>query len=334
MIKVALFVVAIALSGFLGCAPSKNLQGSRVPGIDILKSSENVRTYNSGYDATFRAVVDALRQIDDSSAKLVKHSQGIVVFKKPDGAGAVTVRVKKIDERSTRVEISAKTRRKFLVRGGDQQTRDAFFVQLDELLGVTAPREIMDQPGESKEAARTLSGKTAEPDKSPLINRLRDELQLEEDKSFLERLSYDELLLLDRRLRALHLASAQKEELAGKCAACYIDLARLYHDSGSYGRSAEALKIALGIDPDNAVAHCNLGEIYKHLGLFEKALDELLEAKRLNPELSDTYINLGIIYDDHIIDDGKALENYKKYLELGGDDERVLDWIGAIEKKA
>ncbi len=80
------------------------------------------------------------------------------------------------------------------------------------------------------------------------------------------------------------------------------------------------------------MARCNLGDIYKHLGLYEEAVRELNEAKRLDPKLSDTFINLGIIYDDYIVDDQKALENYRRYLDLGGSDKQVLEWIDAIEK--
>jgi hypothetical protein len=38
------------------------------------------------------------------------------------------------------------------------------------------------------------------------------------------------------------------------------------------------------------------------------------------------------MYDDYINDNAKALQFYKKYLELGGADKQVLDWIEAIEK--
>ncbi len=138
--------------------------------------------------------------------------------------------------------------------------------------------------------------------------------------------------VLEHKLRAFSSVAADKKKLAERCAACYIDLARLHHDAGRYARSAETLKIALTIDPDNAVAHCNLGEIYKHLRLFDDAIRELNEAKRLNPQLADTYVNLGIIYDDYIIDEQKALGYYKQYIELGGTDKQVLEWIGEIDK--
>jgi tetratricopeptide (TPR) repeat protein len=66
--------------------------------------------------------------------------------------------------------------------------------------------------------------------------------------------------------------------------------------------------------------------------LYEQALEHLDQARLLDPELPDTFINLGIIYDEHLDRDNEALENYRRYVELGGADERVQEWIGEIEK--
>ena len=313
-----------AVSAIAACAPTAKLKAPGIPDIDILKSAENVRVYHADYETVFRASLSALRRIDDASAKLVKHSEGMIVFKKPKDTGMITVIVKKADEENTRVEISAKNRREYGLDGGDGDTRDAFFEELDKLLGI-AEAEASGRAGESAAAAETL------PDKTPILSSLRKQLQLDEGESFLDKLSYEDLVLLDSRIGLLSSISAGNEELPQRCAACYIDLARLYHDDGRYKRSAEALRIAVSIDPINAVARCNLGEIYKHLGLYEKALQELDEAARLDPDFADTFINLGIIHDDYLSDDAKALKNYKRYLELGGADGQVLGWISEIE---
>jgi tetratricopeptide (TPR) repeat protein len=165
-----------------------------------------------------------------------------------------------------------------------------------------------------------------------LLTRLAQTLQLNENDQFLRKLSDGELALLQGRLESLQKFAEKQDEISGKCAACYVDLARLYHDSGQYARAAEALKAALAVEPESALAHCNLGEIYKHLNLVDDAIRELDLAKTLNPELTDAYINLGIIYDDYLINDQKALECYRRYLSLGGSDKQVIEWIKAIEK--
>jgi tetratricopeptide (TPR) repeat protein len=331
--------VAIAVTGMVilsGCSPLTNLKAPRISDVNLLKSSKNQRTYQADYDTTFRAAVDALRQVDNGSAKLVKHGEGLIIFNKPNDTGTITANVTKIDERTTHVELLAKDKRRFWLDDTDEETRDAFFAELDERLSSTSAREPNTAASQPEQPlppeAQPAPRNEVQQDRSLLLAKLRRQLQLGEENGFLDKLSYNDLFILDQRLETLNSIAAEKKELAGTCAACYIDLARLYHDAGQYARSAEALKTAIGVEPDNAVAHCNLGEIYKHLGLFDQAIRELNEAERLNPDLPDTYINLGIIYDDYVVDDQKALGYYKKYLELGGSDDQVAEWIGAIEK--
>ncbi len=332
MNKIGLAVMLAAVSAFVACAPTSKLKAPGVPDLNVFEAAENARTYRASYETTFRAALDALRRIDDASAKLVKHSEGIIIFKKPEDAGAITVKVTKASEETTRVEISAKHRRKYWPAGRDEETRDNFFAELEKLLGVDGSTE---GDSEADGFGRTDEGSTqadTEPDKAAVLSDLKERLQLEGEKSFLDRLSYEDLVLLERRVESLSSISAENDKLTRRCSACYIDLARLYHDDGRYKRSAEALGIALSIDPENAIIHCNLGEIYKHLGLYEKAIRKLEEASRLDPEFPDTYINLGIIYDDFLPDEKKALENYRKYIDLGGADEQALVWIRRIEE--
>jgi tetratricopeptide (TPR) repeat protein len=335
MRKVGLVFGAVVLAWTAACGSMKSVKPSRVSDLNFLKSSENQRTYEADYDTTFRAAVDALRQIDNNIAKLVKRDAGLIVFKKPDNAGTITAELKKIDERTTRVELVAKNDRRLWLDANDRETAAAFFAQLDRLLAEPPSDESGTAAGE---AGRPVNRKAQAPPeesqegRSPLLVKLRQKLQLEEEASFLDKLSYEDLVILDQKLGAVDSTVEEREGLARNCASCYIDLARVYHDAGQYARSAEALKTAITIEPDNAVAHCNLGEIYKHLRLFDDAVRELEEAKRLAPDLPDTYINLGIIHDDYLIDDQKALEYYNKYLELGGTDKQVLEWISAIER--
>jgi tetratricopeptide (TPR) repeat protein len=333
IVAAGLFVLFASVA----CGSVRGLKSPQTSDTGIAKPSKNVHIYQADYDTTFRSALDALRRVDTGSAKYVKHSEGVIIFKKPDEAGTVTARVERIDERSTLVELSAKNRRKYWLDGGDKDTRVAFFAELDKLLGV----EMIDTGGgDTSESApavevapASMAPASVEPsDKAELLAGLRRELLLGDQEDLLDKLSYEELSSLDTALQSYGSVTAEKEKLARRCAACYIDLARLYHDSRRYNRSADALKIALSIAPDSAVAHCNLGEIYKHLGLYDEAVRELNEAKRLDSELPDTYINLGIIYDDYVVDDQKALENYRKYLELGGADKQVSGWIERLEE--
>jgi tetratricopeptide (TPR) repeat protein len=218
----------------------------------------------------------------------------------------------------------------------DKKARDAFFMEMDKLLKPslsaqtgsekTSETKVVAEQDQSHQETKSAGVRDA------LIAKLKQELGLKDEDVFLEKLADGDLQKLDERIQSSDAVAGERKELSMKCANCYVDMARLFHDGGQYERAADALKIAIATDPQNAVAHCNMGEIYKHLRLFDDAIQELNEAKRLNPDLPDTYINMGIIYDDHLGDDKKALEYYQKYLELGGTDKQALEWIKSIEK--
>ena len=324
MYRIGLAVMLIVVAGCVACAPTSKLKEPGAPDPNVLESTENARVYHARYEPTFRAALDALRQVDNTAAKLVKRSEGLIIFKKPGDAGSVTVKVTRASEEATRVEISAISRRKYRLDTLDEETRDRFFSKLEKLLGIAASGEAGAEedvlPGQSGEEPAL-----AEADRARVLSYLKQWLRLEGEQSFLDDLSYDDLVILERRVESLSAITTEKDRLTRRCSACYIDLARVYHDDARYNRAAEALEIALSIDPESAVVRCNLGEIYKHLGLYKKAVHELEEASRLDPEYADTYINLGIIYDDFLLD------SYRKYIDLGGEDEQALVWIKELE---
>jgi tetratricopeptide (TPR) repeat protein len=335
--------IAIVVSLFLavGCSSAGNLRAPNPSDLNILKSSKNQRTYRADYDTTFRAAVDTLRRIDDTSARMVQYDAGLIVFKKANEAGTITARVKKLDEQTTHVELTAKDQRRYWFDDGDEQTRDAFFAMLDELLGSTPVAEspgeaVTEEPATAAEEPAAAAEVEAPQDqgRQAVLTQVSQRLGLDENAPLLAKLSSAELATLNERLNALGATSEETHAIATRCAACYIDLARSYHDQGEYSQAEEALKVAIEVDPENAQAHCNLGEIYKHLHRFDDALRELNTARELNPDLPDTYVNLGIIYDDYVVDDQKAIENYRKYLELGGTDKQVPEWIDKIEKES
>jgi len=347
----ALVVMAIALLHSCSTINTRIMPGA--DGGGLFGSDENERIYATSYDKTFRACVDTLRRMDSGSAKLIRFNEGVIVFQQPD-EGKIEVHVRKLDEEKTIVYFSAKKERKFWFDGADEQTRNLFFQGLDEqlapsaLTAVAAPQpeisksmlaeEVKPKPEAPKPESPPLE--TAQPVPEPpaenlyknlLLAQVHQALQIQGNMDSLEDLPVEDLARLSERLQSLRKSETSISTMSGKCTACYIDLARVYHDVGQYARAAEALKAALAVEPDNAVAHCNLGEIYKHLNLIDDAIRELNAAEALNPQLPDTFINLGIIYDDYVNDDRKALQCYRRYLSLGGSDPQVLDWIKIIE---
>jgi len=58
----------------------------------------------------------------------------------------------------------------------------------------------------------------------------------------------------------------------------------------------EALKQAIRINPDYAVAHFNLGLTYDELGRYNEAIEAYKQAIKINPDDSSTHKSLGVVY--------------------------------------
>jgi Tfp pilus assembly protein PilF len=53
------------------------------------------------------------------------------------------------------------------------------------------------------------------------------------------------------------------------------------------------------------------------------------DAVAVNPNYADVYLSLGELYADHIKDQPKAVEAFRRYLDLGGNNARAR---AAVEK--
>lgn len=96
-----------------------------------------------------------------------------------------------------------------------------------------------------------------------------------------------------------------------------------------------ALKRAVDINPDNAVAWNELGRTERQLDNAEAARDAYRQAIALDETLAEAHLNLGLVLDQPLNDAQGALTHYRRYLELsGGDDLRVLVWIAELEQQA
>ncbi|MGC8840253.1 MAG: tetratricopeptide repeat protein [Candidatus Sumerlaeaceae bacterium] len=104
-------------------------------------------------------------------------------------------------------------------------------------------------------------------------------------------------------------------------------------------RQAETrLQIALEHVPNYPPALARLGDVKKRLAsdvdhalrkkFYREAENYYLQAIDADPKNPDFYLALAILYHKNLKDTRKAVENYKKYLELGGKDKAtVAKWI-------
>jgi len=132
-------------------------------------------------------------------------------------------------------------------------------------------------------------------------------------------------------------------------------------------RALAAWRRAVEIVPWHPSVHYNLGVLHAKAGRLDDAIAEYERAVELNPRLTKAYfnlgnacmareeyrraarayeaatntprgharshLNLGILYQQHLLDDRKALHHFIAYLRLGGSDQRVLNNIRRLQEK-
>lgn len=90
-------------------------------------------------------------------------------------------------------------------------------------------------------------------------------------------------------------------------------------------------KLAVQHAPNNPDSHYTLGLIQEKRGNYVEAERAMRVAVAVNPNYADVYFSLGELYSDKIKDQPKAVEAFRRYLELGGNDARAR---AAVEKAA
>lgn len=90
-----------------------------------------------------------------------------------------------------------------------------------------------------------------------------------------------------------------------------------------------AANLAVQHAPNNPDSHYTLGLIQEKRGNYAEAERAMRQAVTVNPNYADVYFSLGELYADHIKDQPKAVEAFRRYLELGGTDARAR---AAVEK--
>lgn len=109
----------------------------------------------------------------------------------------------------------------------------------------------------------------------------------------------------------------------------------LAHFQLQQGELAEqAFQQAIARNPDDSVAHNHLGIIQRQRGRFQDALLEYQRAIEIDSKYARAHLNLGILFDLYLQDLEKALQQYRKYLDLTSEENaQVAGWIVDIERR-
>ena len=95
----------------------------------------------------------------------------------------------------------------------------------------------------------------------------------------------------------------------------------------------EAIKKAIKLRPESAIAHADYGRILEQKGDLRGALREHQEAVRLEPK-DDLYLmRLGIL-QDKLGDTNEAIKSYEQVLRLNPEDTLALYFVGKLYEKA
>ncbi len=116
----------------------------------------------------------------------------------------------------------------------------------------------------------------------------------------------------------------KRPELAGP----WANLGLLYIKKNQLDKAEGHLNNALKRNPKLAQAYNLLGFIESKRTHINKAKDYFAQAIATKDDYALAHYNLALIYDIYLRDVPKAIEHYKRYLELTNfEDKRTADWL-------
>lgn len=103
--------------------------------------------------------------------------------------------------------------------------------------------------------------------------------------------------------------------LRPECTEAWINLGRLFAESGDAPAATECFTSALGIDPDDATAYYNLGVLAQDAGKETEAMKHYERCLELDPQLAEAHYNLATLYDQSG-DSRSAIRHINEYRKL------------------
>jgi len=88
-----------------------------------------------------------------------------------------------------------------------------------------------------------------------------------------------------------------------------------------------AAELAVKHAPTNPDSFYTLGLVQQKKGRFAEAEQAFLQAVKVNPAYTDVHLSLGDLYAVDLKDRKKAVDAYQRYLETGGNENRVRDYL-------
>ena len=103
--------------------------------------------------------------------------------------------------------------------------------------------------------------------------------------------------------------------LRPECTEAWINLGRMFAESGDAVAAGECFTNALELDPDDATAHYNLGVIAQDAGKEDDAIRHYHQALAIDPRLAEAHYNLATLFDQSG-DSRAAIRHINEYRKL------------------
>jgi len=103
--------------------------------------------------------------------------------------------------------------------------------------------------------------------------------------------------------------------LRPECTEAWINLGRLFAESGDGPAATECFKSALDVDPEDATAYYNLGVLAQDAGKESEAIELYRRSLELDPHLAEAHYNLATLFDQSG-DSRSAIRHINEYRKL------------------
>jgi tetratricopeptide (TPR) repeat protein len=114
----------------------------------------------------------------------------------------------------------------------------------------------------------------------------------------------------------------------------HTNLGILYYREGKPKEAEAAFKKALQIDDKDYVAANYLGMLYRAQGRFNDAESAYEQALAAKPDYGYAHLNLAILYDLYLDNLPKALDHYREYQRISGDDDpKLVGWLADLQQR-
>ena len=117
----------------------------------------------------------------------------------------------------------------------------------------------------------------------------------------------DPVAAIDAYRRALRLRP--------ECSEAWINLGRLFADSGDGAAAKDCFESAIELDPDEATAFYNLGVLAQDANRESEAIEHYRRALELDPQLAEAHYNLATLFD-RSGDSRQAIRHINEYRKL------------------